>query len=152
MEPTLQTPVASSETAPPPPPYRQYSTGQMTGATVLGSPLAGCWLLASKNYERLGDRSARNRTWVTGVLATVGAMTLGFFLPDNFPNSIIAISYTLGFREHFRLSQGTVFKKHIAAGGGRYSNWRAAGIGLLFLVGLLVVIGGVALLLPGELF
>jgi len=150
MEPTPQTPAAGPETAPPPA-YRLYSTGQMTGATVLGSPLAGCWLLAS-NYEALGDRAARNRTWLTGILATAGAMALGYFLPDNFPDSVIAISYTLGFREHFRLSQGTVFKKHIAAGGGRYSNWRAAGIGLLCLVGLLAVIGGVAMLLPGELF
>src|SRR5262252_4345411 len=57
-----------------------YSPGQIAGATLLGSPFAGCWCLAH-NFAALGNDSARIQSLVWGAVSTAGLMVLSMFLP-----------------------------------------------------------------------
>ncbi|MEO7033178.1 MAG: hypothetical protein ABI548_04935 [Polyangiaceae bacterium] len=125
-----------------------YSPGQVALATFLGSPIAGCWLLAA-NYAVLGERDARRRTLVYGAIATVVVLAIAFVLPEHVPNVVLPAAYTATLREIANRRQGKLFNAHIQRGGRKHSNWRVAGIGLAWLAAVLVAVVIVLLVLPG---
>ena len=136
-------------TSPGPPSGRLYTSGQVAYATFLGAPIAGCWLLAA-NYRALGNAPAAKRALIAGALATVGIFTLAFFLPDNFPNTVLPIAYTFGLHAYAKQLQGTALAAHFSAGGLRHTHGRAVGIALVFLVLTLVLLFSVVMILPQQ--
>ena len=129
---------------------RLYSPGQIAGAAFLGSPIAGCWLLAS-NFGELGRLDDQRKSIVGGLVATVALVAAAFLLPDNFPNSVLPVAYTVVLHQLATKLQGASFRAHLEAGGRKHSHWRVVGIGLGFLVLVLLVLFGILLLLPESL-
>ena len=127
-----------------------YSPGQVTGATFLGSPLAGFWLLAS-NYNTLGRADKKQQAWIWGAATTIAVSVLAFFLPENFPSYALAIGYTLGLQHLAKQWQGEAFQRHLADGGEKHSSWRAAGIGFASLLIVLVIVMAIAFALPESM-
>ncbi len=130
-------------------PGKLYSPGQVALAAFLGTPMAGCWLLA-QNFTVLGNPGAQRRALIGGVLGTLALIGVALLLPASVPNSVLPIAYTFGLRELAKSLQGAAFAAHLAAGRQKQSSWRAAGIGLL---GFAVILGAVAVsvfLLPDD--
>lgn len=127
-----------------------YSPGQVAGATFLGSPIAGCWLLAA-NFRELGKFDARRNTLLAGALATIAVMVLALTLPDNFPNLVLPLAYTIALRQTAEWLQGPDFRLHLAEPGSKHSNWRVVGIGVGWMIIFVVVMFGIVLVLPESL-
>ena len=71
---------------------RLYSVGQITAATFVGSPLAGCLLLAH-NYRVLRRNRAALYSLMCGVVATVIVFVGASWLPESFPNAALPVGY-----------------------------------------------------------
>ncbi|HVR21186.1 MAG TPA: hypothetical protein VMS65_15845, partial [Polyangiaceae bacterium] len=109
-------------------------------AAFLGSPLAGAWILGA-NYAALGRSADRTKALVVGFIATVALFAIAVVLPEGTPN-FLPIVYTLALREYAKRVQGKDIDRVLATGGAKYSAWRAAGIGLLYLtvlIGLMIL-------------
>ena len=133
----------------PPPAYRLYTPGQVTLATFLGAPVAGSVLLAS-NARRLRSRSSPGLTVAFGVAGTLLLFALAYLLPDNVPSTVLPIGYTVAMYQVARQLQGFRVDSHLAAGGRKRSWWAAAGIGLAFMILVLLIAFAIALLLPDD--
>lgn len=116
-----------------------YSTSQIFVGTFLGSPLAGTWLLV-KNLDVLGRGGEVAKSWGIGIGATALLLTLAFFLPENFPNSVLPLAAGFGFRALAEGMFGAALGSHKSAGGRFFSWWRVVGIGLLFATALLAAV------------
>lgn len=116
-----------------------YKLGAVGVATFLGSPLAGAYLLG-KNLQALGRGGETGAVWGIAIAIFVVCMALAFILPESVPAIPFTIAQVAGM---FFLAQqriGPVMVLHTEQGGPLYSNWRAAGIGLLFGLGMLAVV------------
>jgi hypothetical protein len=98
-----------------------FSVGQITLATFLGAPIAGCLLLA-RNYRELGKGAAARHSLVAGVASTIVILTIAFFLPENFPNAVLPVAYCFGMRQLVMQLQGGAIDNHLQAGG-RKGSW-----------------------------
>jgi len=112
-----------------------YSPGQIGGVTLLGGPLAGAFLLAA-NYAGLNDATARTRTLAIGLLGSIAFFALAIAVPAGLSRPLPIVS-VIAMRSIADSLQGERYRKRLAAGGRRYSNWRVAGLGALFLVATL---------------
>lgn len=128
---------------------RAYSPGQVAGAVFLGSPIAGCILLAS-NFSTFGAPERGRQAIVWGLLSTVAVVGLALVIPEDLPSSVLPIAYTVALHQIAKRVQGDEFKRHIDAGGGKYSHWRVVGIGLICSVALFVVIVGALMAFPPD--
>ena len=63
------------------PSYRLFDPTSVFIAAILGSPVAGVAFMAM-NYRRLGEPKKGTATFVIGLVATVLASTIGYFLPS----------------------------------------------------------------------
>jgi len=86
-------------------PGELYSVGQITLATFLGMPIAGCLLLAH-NYRELGNTTAGRLSFAAGLVATILLLALAFWLPENFPNMALPVGYCFGMRQLVAYLQG----------------------------------------------
>ena len=132
-----------------PNPAKLYSPGQMAWATFLGAPVAGCLLLAFNNW-RLGNQSSARVAVAFGVVSTILLLVLAFVLPEKFPNKVIPAVYTIGMFHAAKSLQGNAFESHVARGGATASTWKATGVGVMCLVGVLVVIFAAFMILPEQ--
>ena len=64
---------------------------------------------------------------------------LGAILPENIPSIGFTVAQIFGMVYYAKSAFGPVLDSHKAAGGAFISNWRAAGIGLLFMLAVLSV-------------
>ena len=131
-------------------PLKAYSPGQISGATLLGSPVAGCILLAS-NFSLFGSPEKRAPTLALGLVATIMLFALAPFVATPGGNN----SFIQGFPAVVlfmiaRWLQGQSFNVFIKSGGSKHSHWRVMGIGLLCLAAVLVVWFVVFLSLPAD--
>lgn len=129
---------------PPAPAYALFPPNAATLATFLGAPIAGAVVLAM-NYRRLGRSSAALRAVLWGLLATAALIGLGFVLADRSPAFLVALIPVAIMAQLAKTLQGEAFEQHKQAGGKVASMWKAAGIGLVSLVGLLAVIFVIAI-------
>ncbi|KRB11479.1 hypothetical protein [Lysobacter sp. Root690] len=118
-------------------------------ATVLGSVLAGGWLIAM-NYAALGRPAQALKAKVLSVLSLFALMALSMVLPEQVPRVAVIVPQVFGLIYLARSLQGKAIAERIAAGRPMRSNWLAAGIALLFLVIVLalnvaLVVGGIYL-------
>ena len=126
-----------------------YAPGQVALAAFLGTPMAGCWLLA-QNFKVLGKPGSHQRALIGGVLGTLALIGVALLLPARVPNSVLPIAYTFGLRELAKSLQGAAFAAHIAAGRQKQSSWRAAGIGLLGFAVILSAVAAWVFVLPDK--
>lgn len=115
--------------------YRMTAIGI---GTFLGTPLAGAWLLAY-NLRLLGKGSQVAMVWGIAVAMLVLTTVLSFVLPEDALTLPLAILQLLGMLLLAKQLIQADLLRHAAAGGTFLSNWRAAGIAILFLLGVLVL-------------
>jgi hypothetical protein len=128
------------------PRYKLYSPGHVAWATFLGTPIAGCVLLAM-NYWRLGEPKSGRLAVVWGLVATTCLLAIAFVLPENFPSGILPAAYTFGMFGIAKSLQGDIVARHLNSGGSTASAWRATGVGLMCLGGVLALVFAVAIVL-----
>ena len=125
-----------------------YAVGHIATATFLGSPLAGCILMAL-NYRRI-DPDKSVLTIILGVLVTGIVLAFAFVLPDNFPNAVLPAAYTGAIAWVAEKKQGPAIRAAAAAGEPKASHWRAVGIGLATLIPVMLVLFAVVFSLPED--
>jgi hypothetical protein len=126
---------------------RFYSPWQVAVGALLASPMGGCLFLAW-NYGEMGRPEAKRQALTGGVVSTALVIGLLFVLPENFPNLVVPMVYTLTIQFIANRSQGLAYAKHIEGGGAPHSWWRVLGISLATLVVVLLALWMVAMLLP----
>lgn len=130
---------------------RLYSVRQISGATVLGAPIAGCWLMA-ENYRAIGRSELARRAVVFGAFGTLGALVLAYFVPEETPSLLMPMIYVLAMDFIATVKQGAFLKRHFAGDGARQSNWRVVGIGISWLVLLLLILLVVVFSIPESVW
>ena len=128
---------------------RLYSAHQISVGAIIGSPLAGGWLLA-ENFRALDLPGARAHALIWSAVATALVLTLSFFLPPHFPNAVLPAAYASAYYAIARQTQGAAYAAHIAAGGMRHSHWRMIGASLVALVIVVVALLAVVMVLPEQ--
>jgi hypothetical protein len=83
-----------------------------------------------------------------GAIGTVALLVISFYLPERFPNYAIPAGYTIGFLQGAKQTHGVAVEQHLASRGRLGSWWAVVGISLLILVPVLVVLFGLAFVLP----
>lgn len=106
-----------------------FSRAGITLATLLGSPLAGCTLLAL-NYRRLNQPRHARLSLIWGTVATIIITLVAMFLPENFPSLALPAAYTFTIYNLATTLQWRTYTSHVERGGGQASLWAAAGIGV----------------------
>ena len=127
---------------------RLYSPALVTVATLIGAPVAGCILLAH-NYRSLGRQSTAIQLLIWGTLGTVLLLVMSYFLPENFPNGVLPIGYTVGMYLLAKQLQGKDYESHIANGGVKGSTWKAVVTGVGCLCAILAITFVMVFLMPG---
>lgn len=122
-----------------------YSIAGVGLATFIGTPLAGAWLLAH-NLQLLGQAHRVAMVWGISVALLLATLVLAFVLPEEVPAMPFAIAQLMAMIMLAKNLMEADLKQHLEAGGTFLSNWRAAGIGLLFTIGLVVLMFAVLML------
>lgn len=122
-----------------------YSIAGIGVATFIGTPLAGAWLLAH-NLQLLGQAHRVAMVWGISVVLLLVTLVLAVVLPDEVPALPFAIAQLMAMIMLAKNLQEADLKQHADAGGAFLSNWRAAGIGLLFTIGMAVLMFAVLMI------
>lgn len=114
-------------------------------ATFFGGPLAAGYLIR-QNFISLGKEREGLVSIILGIVITTVIFSLLFMLPDNIvdkiPNQLLPAIYTAIIYAIVESVQGKNLKSHKESGGQFQSNWKATGIGLLW---MLVIVAAVVL-------
>jgi hypothetical protein len=122
-----------------------FSIEQITLAAFLGSPVAGCLLLA-RNYRQLGKGRAAWQALAAGTASSILVLLLAFCLPENFPNMALPFAYCFGLRQLAKYLQGGAISNHFMTGGRKGSWVTTIAVGLGCLVAIFVLVFGVIML------
>lgn len=122
-----------------------YSLKSISIATFFGGPIAAA-ILMRRNFLNLNeDKKALNSLFI-GILSTILLFVIIFSIPetvwDKTPNSILPAIYTGIIYLIAERHQGQALKEHKENNGSFFSAWRAAGIGLLFTLIMLIGVFG----------
>lgn len=112
------------------PTYKLFDANAVTLATFLGSPFAGCLLMAI-NYHRLGHNARAVITLFVGIFLTVLLIFIGWTIKATIP---IAMAMVFAARWSAEKLQGPAIQNHLNQGGLRFTRWTAFWIGIIFLV------------------
>lgn len=116
-------------------------------ATFIGGPLAAGFLIR-KNYLNLGKTDQANHALFIGILSTVVLLALAISIPEGSYDKLLSYAIPTAYTAivYFLVDkyQGTVLQQHEEANGEFYSRWRAAGVGLIGGVFMLIAIFGYA--------
>lgn len=124
-----------------------YTVTAIALGTFMGGPLATGYLMAA-NYKTFGEPAKARKTWLWAIIATVLVMAIAILLPD-LPadsNYLFPLLYTVVAHMLAKSVQGKQVGAFLAEGGRKYSNWRAAGIGLIGALIIAVFVIGYAFL------
>jgi hypothetical protein len=113
-----------------------YSSNQLFAASFIGAPIAAAWF-AAHNVRALGKADKARKILFWGAFATVLVLGMAFVLPEDAPNIILPLAYSLAIRA---LSE-KMFKEH--AGGVIGSWWRVVSVSFAWLLVVLAVLLGV---------
>lgn len=150
MDGEVRPPVPNEWGQPPVPPAivpdgRLYSAWQIALATWLGSPVAGCLLLA-RNYEVLEKKRAAWQTLMAGVAATALLFAIIFVLPENFSSGrCFAPVGGIAMYQIAMQLQGTAIEEHLKAGGEKGSWPVTIFVGIVVAVIVLVLLVAVSM-------
>lgn len=121
-----------------------FTVGQITLATFLGMPIAGCLLLA-QNYRELGNGGAAWQSLAAGSASTLLLLLIAFSLPENFPNMALPVAYCFGMRQLVNYLQGSEIANR------RQGSWAVAvALGLGCLVIIFGLIFGLIIMLNAQ--
>ena len=109
-------------------PFRLYSPLQVGVSTLIGSPLAGFWLIAL-NYRALGDKKREMYSYIWALGGTVAVIVIAYVIVDIIPFGITQLAYTLVIYFAAKRMLGKLVEEHSANGGSTASWWEAARIG-----------------------
>ena len=123
-----------------------YSIGAVGIATFIGSPLAGA-LLLTRNLAALGRSSESGGIWGLAVAVFVALTALALILPESVPALPFTIAQLMWMTWLTQQRVGEQIRVHREQAGIFHSNWKAAGIGLLFGVVIFAIAFAVVLLL-----
>ncbi|CAI8413960.1 MAG: Uncharacterised protein [Polaribacter sejongensis] len=114
-----------------------YSSKSISGATFLGGPLAGGYLI-SENLKALDKPDEGRKSLIIGIISTIALFGGIFMIPetiiDKIPNQLFPLIYTGIIWGFVEWTQGDVLKAHKENGNSFFSGWKAAGIGFISLV------------------
>lgn len=122
-----------------------YSIAAVGLATFLGTTLAGAWLMAH-NLQLLGKADRVTMVWGIAVALFLLTLVLAFVLPEDVPALPFAIAQLIGMILLARNLMEAELKQHAEAGGAFLSNWRAAGIGILFTLAVVALMFAVLMI------
>lgn len=130
-----------------------YSQRAIGIATFLGGPLAAGYLLR-ENYLALNKPDEAKKAFVYCILATVFVFGFIFIMPESImekvPNQIIPLVYTAIIYYVVEKTQGETLKLHKELGNEFYSAWKAARVGFVSLIFLVLVIFGYVFLFEKD--
>lgn len=126
-----------------------YSSKAISGATFLGGPLAAGYLIG-ENFKAIDKPTEGRNSLIIGIISTIILFGGIFMIPENIidkiPRQLIPLIYTGIIWGIVECKQGDILKAHKENNNSFFSGWRAAGIGLIFLLILGVGIFGYAFL------
>ena len=120
------------------PAYSLFDSRAVALATFLGSPLAGCAIMAV-NYNRLGNSAAAVRAVVAGFVST-GLLLYLSFSTDSGLLHVLPFLLMLLMIWIAKGLQGDDVEQHVRQGGKLASRLWAAGIGIAAMAVLLLVV------------
>jgi hypothetical protein len=125
-----------------------YKTSGVGIATFFGSVLAGGFLMYL-NFKRLGLEDKAKKCLLYSIIATIIVFGVIFLIPEdtNIPNAAFTIPQLIAMIQIAKYQQGALIDEHTSSGGAMYSNWKAFGISLVFLVGIMAIIFGLVFVL-----
>lgn len=130
-----------------------FSQKSISIATYLGGPIAAGYLI-KKNYEAFDLEDAGKKAFILGIISTFALFGGIFAIPehiiDKIPNAVIPAIYTGIIYLIVDKIQGSLIAKHTELGAEFHSGWKSAGIGAIFMVILMVLLGGTAFI-TGDL-
>ena len=115
-----------------------YSLPAVGLATFFGTPLAGAYVLAH-NLRHYGLRKELQQAWWLAIGIFVVVTALGFLLPESVPGIAFTVVQVIAMNQYAKSVLGSRMQEYAAEQGRLYSNWRAVGIGLLFILAILIV-------------
>ncbi len=122
-----------------------YSIKSIALGSFIGSPLAAGYLI-SENFKALNEPEKARNTIIVYIIVTICLFTVLFLIPeeilDKIPSFIIPIIYTVIIGVIVEKQQGAILRAHEENGNELYSGWRAAGIGLVTVVIIIVLVIG----------
>jgi hypothetical protein len=126
-----------------------YSSKAISGATFLGGPLAGGYLIG-ENFKVLNKPDEGRKSLIIGIITTLVLFGGMFMLPekmiDKIPRQLIPLIYTGIIWGIVEWTQGDILKVHKENGNSFFSGWKAAGIGFISLIIIGIGIFGYAYL------
>lgn len=131
-----------------------YSQKSIGIATFIGGPLAAGYLIR-ENYLSLGKPDEGKKSLIIGIISTILLFSGIFMIPESIiekvPNQILPAIYTGIIYLIVEKIHGSILNQHKENENEFYSGWKAAGIGFISLVILLIGILSYVFLSPdGE--
>lgn len=130
-----------------------YTQWAISVATYFGGPLAAAYLV-KKNYDSLDQTENGKKALVIGIVSTLLLFAGIFSIPepviDKIPRALIPLVYTALIYWIVEKLQGPALKQHKETGGEFHSGWKAAGVGAISMLIILVTIGSIAFI-AGDL-
>lgn len=118
-----------------------YSQRAIVLATFIGGPLAAGYLIR-QNYLSLNKPKQAIQALLSGVIATIVLFAAIFMIPeailDKIPSIVIPAIYTVIVYVIVEQLQGKILSEYQQAGNEFYSRWKAAGVGFVSLIILLI--------------
>lgn len=118
-----------------------YSSRAIWGATFFGGPLAAGYMIG-ENFKSLDRPIEAKNSLIIGIISTIIIFVGVFLIPENIiekiPRQIIPLVYTGIAWGIVEWKQGEILKSHKEKGNNFFSGWRAALIGLISLVVILI--------------
>jgi hypothetical protein len=122
-----------------------YRIAAIGVGTFLGTPLAGAWMLAH-NLQLLGKADRVAMVWGVAVVLLALTIVLAFVLPEEVPTLPFAIAQLVGMVMLAKHLIEADILQHAATGGAFLSNWRAAGIAILFSIAVMALLFAVLMI------
>lgn len=123
-----------------------YSLKAIGVTTFFGGPLAAGYLIY-KNYLAINEPDKAKNALIAGIVSTIILFCIIFLIPeetiDRIPRILIPTSYTLIIYQIVSKLQGEILKEHEIKENSFYSNWKAAGVGLVSSIILVISLFGI---------
>jgi hypothetical protein len=127
--------------------YQLFKVSGIGVATFFGTLLAGGFLMY-RNYKNLGKDAAANKALLYSALATVAVFVIAMLIPEgvDIPNIVFTIPQIIAIVQIAKKQQGSDLERHVEEGGQLASDWKAFGISLIVLIGVMAILIPVAML------
>ena len=130
-----------------------YSQKAIGIATFIGGPLAAAYLIR-ENYLSLDKPNEGKKSLIIGIVSTILLFTGIFMIPESImekvPNMVLPAIYTGLIYLIVERIHGAILNQHKENENEFYSGWKAAGVGFVSLIILLIAIFGFTYLYLNE--